>query len=73
MIVLEEDTGLVGFGRAAQILTALFYADYFLLTPMRAERLQQAFYALTDLFDKVRLQMNIQNIVFDSPCSTLKI
>ena len=54
-LVEEEESRPDGFGQAVKTMASLFYADKFLLPSTRIERLQHAFYALTDIFDRVGL------------------
>ena len=71
MMVVGEEAGRDGFGRTAQWLAVLFYADYGLLALPRTSRLQAALDILAGLFDRVGLQINVNKTVgmVCHPCS----
>ena len=63
MVVVEEEAGPDGFGRAVRILVVFFYTKGGLLESTRVEKLQQACGALADLFGRVDINTNIQKTV----------
>ena len=62
-VVVEEEARPDSFGRAVQILVALFCADNGLIVSMIDERLQRAFGTLMYLFGRLGLRTNTQNKV----------
>ena len=60
ILVMGEEAGPDGFGRAVQGLATLFYANNGLLISPRKSRLQAALYVLTGLFDRVSLHTNVK-------------
>ena len=72
MVAAPAEAGMEGLSTSMQELAAYFYADERLVAFPRLERLQRSFDVLTDLFNRIGLQMNVRNTISMAcrPCHT---
>ena len=63
MVVLNEEAGMEGFGRAVQALTVLLYEKNGILEYPRIDLIQKTLEVLTGLFDWVGLWTNMVKVV----------
>ena len=62
-LVVGEEAGKDGFGRAVQCLVELFYTNNGLIASPSLARIQAALDVLTGLFNRLGLQTNVNKMV----------